>query len=174
MSDDRLELESRREIYASVRDAPGIHVRELERRHDYAKGTLQYHLRELERAGLVEAHDDGKFTRYYASDDGFDDDDRAVLSALRRKNSRRIVAYLAAEGPLSTSELAARIERSPSTTSWHLSRLAEAGVVEKERDGRAVNYSLTDPERVERLYTTYRRSVTDRLLDGVLDVWDGY
>lgn len=174
MSDDRLELESRREIYVSVRDAPGIHVRELERRHDYAKGTLQYHLRELEEEGLIESHDDGKFTRYYASDEAFDEDDRAVLSALRRKNSRRIVAYLAAEGPLSTSALADRIDRSPSTTSWHLSRLLEAGVVEKERDGREVNYTVTDLARVKRLYTTYRRSVTDRLLDGVLEVWDGY
>jgi len=174
MSDDRLELESRREIYATIRDAPGVHVRELERRHEYAKGTLQYHLGELERAGLVEAHDDGKFTRYYTSDDAFDSEDRAVLSALRRQNSRRIVAYLAAEGSLSTSGLAERIDRSASTTSWHLSRLAEAGVVEKRRDGREVHYSLADPARVERLYTTYRRSVTDRLLDNLLDVWDGY
>jgi len=78
MSDDRLELESRRAIYATIRDAPGVHLRELERRHEYAKGTLQYHLRHLERAGLVEAHEDGEFTRYYASDDAFDDEDRAV------------------------------------------------------------------------------------------------
>ncbi|MFB6077554.1 MAG: winged helix-turn-helix transcriptional regulator [Halarchaeum sp.] len=174
MSDDALELESRRDIYASVRDAPGVHVRELERRHDYAKGTLQYHLRELERAGLVEAHDDGKFTRYYASEDAFDGADRAVLSALRRQNSRRVLAHLFADGALSTSALADRLDRSPSTVSWHLSRLTDAGVVERERDGRAVLYSLRDPERVERLYTTYRRGLTDRLIDGLLDVWDGY
>lgn len=171
--DDSLELESRREIYQAVRDTPGIHFRELLRDTEYAQGTLQYHLRWLVDEALLERSEDGEFTRYYPSKK-FEPADKAVMDALRREYSRRIIAHLATAGPLSTSELADRLEKSASTTSWHLSRLTGAGVVAKERDGRSVLYSLTDRSRVMRLYTVYQKSFTDRLLDNLLGLWEDY
>lgn len=168
-----LALQSRRELYRAIEAAPGSHGRALLERLDYAKGTLQYHLDWLEREGLVEAHDDGKFTRYYPAGE-FDEPDRAMLGALRRTYGRRIIAHLAADGPLTTTELADRLEKAPSTVSWHLSRLDEVGLVEKDRRGRTVQYSLAEPRRARRLYTRYRGSFTDRLVDRLLDLWDTY
>ena len=168
-----LELESRREIYGQIDANPGIHFRALLDRLDYAQGTLQYHLRWLADEGLVDVSDDGKYTRYYPSD-AFDETDRAVMNALRREYSRRIAAHLAADGPLTTAELSDRIGKARSTVSWHLSNLEDEGLVTKERDGRAVRYSLTDPERVTRLYTIHRKSFTDRLVDRLLGLWDAY
>lgn len=170
---DDLELDSRREIFQEIRATPGVHFRELLRRNEYAQGTLQYHLHWLEREGLVESEDDGEFTRYYASK-SFDTEDKNVLNALRRQYSRRILVHLASEGPLTTSELSEKLGKAKSTVSWHLSRLSEAGLVEKERDGRSVFYSLRDPEHVTRLYTTYQSSFRDRLLDSMHDLWDSY
>ena len=166
------ELESRREIYRAVRDSPGVHFRGLLRELDYAQGTLQYHLRWLVDEGLVEADDDGEYTRYYAAE--FEPDDRAVMAALRRQYSRRIVAVLAADGPATTSDLAERLDRAPSTISWHLSKLHDAGVVTRTRAGQSVEYALADRDRVMRLYTVHRRSLTDRLVDNVLGIWDEY
>lgn len=168
-----LDLDSRREIYQVVAANPGIHFRELLDRLDYAQGTVQYHLRDLRAEGLIEEADDGKFTRYYPAGE-FDEIDRAVISALRREYARRIVAHLAADGPLTTSELAERLDRSPSTVSWHLSKLTEAELVETERDGRAVYYSLIDPDRVTYLYTIYRKSLKDAVVDRLFDLWDAY
>lgn len=173
MEDTDLELDSRREIYQFVVDTPGIHFRGLFEALSYAQGTLQYHLRWLESRDLLEVVDDGRYTRYYPAG-SFDEADRAVMNALRREYARRIVAYLASAGPLSTSELADRLERSPSTVSWHLSKLAESGLVEKERDGRSVYYRLTDPERVTYLYTVHRKQFTDRLVDRLFDLWRSY
>lgn len=170
---DEPDLESRRKIYAAISDAPGIHFRRIHDRLEYAQGTVQYHLRRLADDGLVDVSDDGKYTRYYPADE-FDPDDRTVMNALRRKYSRRIVAHLVAEGPLTTSELSERLDRSPSTLSWHLSKLVEAGLVEKERRGQSVDYSLADPQRARYLYTVYRRSFTDKLVDRLLGLWDVY
>jgi len=166
------ELDSRREIYRTVRGSPGIHFRGLLRELDYAQGTLQYHLRWLVEEGLVETDDDGEYTRYYTAE--FEPEDRAVMNALRREYSRRIVACIAADGPQTTNGLADRLERAPSTISWHLSRLHDAGVVTKERAGQHVEYALDDPERVMRLYTVHKRSFTDRLVDNILGIWEEY
>lgn len=168
-----IELESRRAIYQWVADNPGVHFRALLDELGYAQGTLQYHLRWLAEEGLVDVSDDGKFTRYYPAAE-FDETDRLVMNALRREYSRRILAHLLADGPLSTSDLAERLEKANSTVSWHLSNLADAGLVSKERDGRRVVYSVVDPDRVSRLYAVHRRSFTDRVVDRLLGLWESY
>lgn len=170
---DELELDSRRTIYKAVEATPGIHFRGLLADLDYAKGTLQYHLRWLAETGLIDVSEDGKYTRYYPAG-SFDETDRAVMNALRRQGARRILAYLTSEGPLTTSELSDRLDRAASTVSFHLSALEDADLVTGERDGRAVRYDLTEPERVARLYAVHHRSFTDRLVDGLFDLWDSY
>jgi predicted transcriptional regulator len=173
MSDPDLELESRRVIYQRIADTPGLHFRALLEELEYAQGTLQYHIRLLADEGLIEVSDDGKYTRYYPAAE-FDEADQAVMNALRREYSRRILAHLLADGPLSTSDLSDRLEKANSTVSWHLSNLADADLVTKERDGRSVVYEVTDPERVRYLYTVHRRSFTDRIVDRLLGLWDSY
>jgi predicted transcriptional regulator len=173
MSESDLELASRRAIYQRIADAPGSHSRALLEDLDYAKGTLQYHLRWLADEGLVDVSDDGQYTRYYPAAE-FDKDDRTVMNALRREYSRRILAHLLTDGPLSTSELSDRVGKAQSTVSWHLSKLAEAGLVTKQREGRRVTYEVDDPDHVKYLYTIHRQSFTDRVVDRLLGLWDSY
>jgi predicted transcriptional regulator len=173
MSEPDLELASRRAIYQHVAANPGTHFRELLDEFEYAQGTLQYQLRWLEDEALVEASDDGKYTRYYPAAE-FDEADRAVMNALRREYSRRVLAHLLSDGPLSTTELSDRLGKAKSTVSWHLSNLSEAGLVTNEREGRRVVYAVSDPERVRRLYAVHQRSFTDRVVDRLLGLWDSY
>jgi predicted transcriptional regulator len=173
MSDPDFELASRRAIYQRIVATPGVHFRGLLNELEYAQGTLQYHLRWLADEGMIEVSDDGKYTRYYPAAE-FDEIDRAVMNALRRKYSRRILAQLLADGPLSTTELSDRLDKAQSTVSWHLSKLTEADLVTKERDGRSVVYEVSDPSRVEYLYTVHRRSFTDKVVDRILGLWDSY
>jgi predicted transcriptional regulator len=173
MAEADLELTSRRAIYQYIDTNPGEHFREILDEFDYAQGTIQYQLRWLENEGLLEESDDGKFTRYYPQAE-YDETEQEVLNALRRKYSRRIIAQLLADGPLSTSELSERIEKAKSTISWHLSNLSGAGLVTKERDGRTVLYELEDPDQVRYLYTIHRRSFTDKVVDRLLGLWDTY
>lgn len=173
MSDTDLELASRRAIYQRIADSPGVHFRGLLAELEYAQGTLQYQLRWLADEGIVEVSDDGKYTRYYPAVE-FDETDRAVMNALRRQYSRRILVHLLTDGPLSTTELSERIDKAQSTVSWHLSKLTESGLVTKERDGRSVVYSVCDPSRVEYLYTVHQNSFTDKVVDRILGLWDSY
>jgi predicted transcriptional regulator len=173
MSDPDLELASRRAIYQRIADTPGVHFRALLEDLEYAQGTLQYHLRWLADEGLIDVSEDGKYTRYYPAAE-FDEADQAVMNALRREYSRRILAHLLADGPLSTTELTDRLDKAQSTVSWHLSNLAEADLVTKERHGRSVVYSVSNPDRVKYLYTIHQRSFTDKVVDRILGLWDSY
>jgi predicted transcriptional regulator len=173
MSVSDLDLASRRVIYQQIADTPGVHFRALLDDLDYAQGTLQYHLRWLADEGFVEVSDDGTYTRYYPAAE-FAEADQAVMNALRREYSRRVLAHLLADGPLSTTELSDRLDKAQSTVSWHLSKLADADLVTSERDGRSVAYDVSDPDRVRHLYTVHRRSFTDRVVDRLLGLWDSY
>ena len=165
MDDPELTLESRRDIYRAIDGAPGVHVRELQRRLDYAKGTVQYHLRWLADHDLVESETDGEYTRYYPARE-LAPEDKRTLSALRRRYSREVLAHLAADGPLTTTDLAERVGKSQSTVSWHLSRLLDAGVVAKRRDERGrVTLVLENPDETAALLGTVDPSLPDRMVD---------
>jgi predicted transcriptional regulator len=173
MIDGAIELESRRAIYQEIADSPGIHFRALLDALSYAQGTLQYHLRQLADEDLIDVSDDGKYTRYYPAAD-FDEAEQTMMNALRREYSRRILAHLLADGPLSTTDLSDRLDKAQSTTSWQLSKLADADLVAKERDGRSVVYEVTNPDRVKYLYTVHQQTFTDRVVDRLLGLWEGY
>jgi len=65
----------------------------------------------------------------------------AVFQALSHPVRRRILALLKS-GPKSAGELAAAFELSKPTMSVHFAKLREAGLVEVERQGTSLIYSL--------------------------------
>ena len=64
------------------------------------------------------------------------DDAGAVFAALADPTRRRIVYELSADGPLTATQLAARVGISRQATSKHLLELADAGLATSERVGR--------------------------------------
>jgi DNA-binding transcriptional ArsR family regulator len=99
---------------------------------------------------------------------------RAPPADLSRHHGCRILAHLLTDGPLSTTELSDRLDKAQSTVSWHLSKFSEANLVTKERDVRSVVYEVSDPDRVTYLYTIHQRSFTDKVVDWMLVLWEGY
>lgn len=65
----------------------------------------------------------------------------ATIRALADPTRREILRMLR-EGDLAAGEIAARFEMTAPTVSHHLSVLREAGLVQAERDGRSVVYSI--------------------------------
>jgi len=76
-----------------------------------------------------------------AADPGLDDAG-AVFAALADPTRRRIVHELSADGPLSATQLAARIGISRQATSRHLFALAGAGLAIGEHRGRETRFEL--------------------------------
>jgi len=61
---------------------------------------------------------------------------------------------------------------SPSTTSWHLEKLAESGIVEKTRRGRKIFYRIVDKQTIADILVNYRRSFLDEVVNNFVEVWE--
>lgn len=167
-----LELDTRKRIYEMVRDSPGIHLRELERRLDIVMGSLQYHLQDLEKKRLIQSFADDEYVRYFVRDRKLGETDRKILSLLRRKGCRHILINLLQDPGMNNKDLANAIGLSPSTTSWHLNKLLKEGIIERIKTGRSSIFSIKEPGIVAELIIYYKKSFLDSLLDNFTEMWD--
>ena len=67
----------------------------------------------------------------------------AVFQALSDPTRRDVVAMLSQSGPVTATELAARLPVTRQAVAKHLAALADAGLVAGAREGREVRYRLT-------------------------------
>ncbi|WP_267642126.1 winged helix-turn-helix transcriptional regulator [Haloarchaeobius amylolyticus] len=140
---DPLAHEDRARIHRVVTDAPGVYLSAISDASDVPLSTVRHHVRILEEEGLVTSVKlEGK-RRYFPADT----EDRELHAALASPPRAAIIERLAAEGGALVGELAEALDRDPSTLSHHLGRLEDAGLVERERDGRSVVNRLTPTAR---------------------------
>jgi len=168
--DDALDLESRRTIYEMIRSRPGTFLREMERELGMQVGMLSYHLRVLTEAGMIRAEQEGNHLRYFPAD-GFILNDRKALSYLRNRTARAILIHVLDRGPVGFTELLGPVGVSKSTLSYHLKRLAAAGLIVIKK-GEGTTVSASDPERLVNLLVWVREDVERDSADAMIDVWN--
>lgn len=167
---DQLSLATRKTLFEHVQSSPGIHFSQLKRDLDMETGLLQYHLRELERYGVLESEErQGKRRVFVASELG--DEERAILSMLRYETTRSILLFLLREGTARNGDIAETVGVAPSTVTWHVSNLIDEGIVEAVSEGRATTYRVTNPDLTVQLLVRYRESFVDRAVDRIIDFW---
>jgi predicted transcriptional regulator len=132
--------ETRASLYEHLRTEPGTHLSALADVGgvDASLGTVRYHLKILEREGLVTSEKRRGRRRFFPVGTPPD-----VLECALHSASTRAVLEALAESADTVSGLAERLDRDPSTVTYHLSRLEDDGLVERERDGQAVVNRLT-------------------------------
>ncbi|MFC7077102.1 winged helix-turn-helix transcriptional regulator [Haloarcula halophila] len=137
-SEDPLEHETRADLAAAIEDNPGAYLSELADASDASMSTVRYHLKVLEREDVVTPVKIRGKRRYFPGDEPTDE----LAAALADDATETVLRALATVGPASVSALADELDRDPSTVTHHLDRLQESGLVERERDGRAVVNAL--------------------------------
>ncbi len=166
------ELETRRRIYEQIKKSPGIHFRELERRLQMVVGNLQYHLQYMEKKNLIRASSDGDYVRYFIKDRSLSETERKIMSFLRRSGCRHILIQLLNNPDMNNKELSQAVGLSPSTISWNLNKLVEAGIIEREKTGRISKFTVIDPPAIAELLICYKESFLDTLVDGFIEMWE--
>jgi predicted transcriptional regulator len=165
-----LELGTRRRIYDHVRRVPGLHLRQIQRDLEMPMGTLEYHLHQMERAGLLVTREDGRFKAFYPNE-SLDRRDRDFLYYLRQEMPRRIALEIVDRPGVSFQELAHRLPIGASTLSFHLKKLRAGGVIEERRRGQKKCYHATDPDRIRHIIVRYRSTFVDEIVDRFADAW---
>jgi DNA-binding transcriptional ArsR family regulator len=154
---DPLDHTLRARIYEVVQASPGIYPAALETRLDASRSTLRHHLRVLVEEGLVAEQDVDGRRRYVAAESTAAE--RALAVVDDGSTAAEIVELLATGGSATVSDIASRLDCSPGTVSYHLDRLEDAAVVERERDGQVVTNRLRPV--VESAVTPLTAATTD-------------
>lgn len=150
-----LELISRKRIYEHIQSVPGIHMRRLERELQIPLSTLDYHLRQLERSGLVLARKEGQKKAYFVRNT-LDGRDQHYLYFLRHRTTRWILLDIMENPNTSLRQLTERLPVGAPTISYHLKKLTRAEIIRPIWVGRRRSYQVVEPERLQRLFEQYR------------------
>lgn len=134
--------EVRRRVNERVRATPGAHIADIVEATDVSRSTVRYHLDVLEAAGLITGEMIRGKHRY-----GPAGEDLSTAAALYDGPAREVLDGVGRYEPVSVTGLADAVDRAPSTVSHHLDRLAEVGLLERERAGGQVVVRLLPEAR---------------------------
>ena len=158
-------------ILVHVGKTPGIRYRELLRLTGLTNGTLEYHLKILERTYKITVRRrDGRRARYYPID--IPADESHILEYIRNKVARQIVLFILENDLCTFSEILNDIKKAQSTLSWHLKRLCESGIVSVNHGQEFQLYKVVNGKILSDVVYKYRESFRDKVTDGYYELFD--
>ena len=167
---DVLALPSRRTIFEHIRQVPGAHLRGIERELTMPFGQVLYHLDYLERHGLIVAKKDGGFKRYFVSN-LVGRQEKGYIAAFRHEVPRKVAVLLLLDPGLTHRQIGAHLPVTGSTLSFHLAKMAEAGILARELVGNEHRYHIVDELTAARALVYYRESYRDPMVDRFAEAW---
>jgi predicted transcriptional regulator len=161
-----------KDIYSYIYENPGIRYRELIRLARTTNGVLSYYLGKLEKRGeiRVERLSNNRVTRYFIFNIPKKDSD--IISYIRSKVIRKIVYFVLKNEFCTFNEIVDHIGKAPSTVSWHMKKLKEAGILDTNLGNDHFLYSIADKEMISRILLEYKESFTDRVIENYADMID--
>lgn len=156
-----LHLPNRRRVFDAITARPGAHVRWLSRHLGLALGTVEHHVRQLERHGLIFSHQAGRRRTYYATGQ-VDIQEAPLWHALRKPLWATLLRGLLRHEACAVTELAAAVGLPRTTASYHLRRMQEQGLVQRFRVGRESLYVACHRARLDRLLRAGAKPHRDR------------
>lgn len=171
--EEALELDARRQIYEYILATPGTHLRGVHRAVSLPFGQVLYHLNYLEKLDLVVVKKDGKFSRYFVKN-LLGRREKDVISVLRHEVPRTIAILLLFYKELSHRAILEHVTVSPSTLSFHLAKMVDAGLVGREQRGRESIYRLLDEEITTKTFIRHRASFQCGVVDRFCEVFDAF
>jgi DNA-binding MarR family transcriptional regulator len=166
---------TQKRILDYISSHPGVHLRQVCRELGLAMGDVQYHTNRLEKGGRIASTRRG-FYRFFYPSTLFGEKQRDTLSVLALDTPRELLLTIVEKPGASQEELARAVGVSQPTASWHLRRLAELGIVQREQRGRSMVYSLagTSPIEIATFIRNYHPSSWERWSSRLADIFISY
>lgn len=168
--EDSVALTPRDKVYSEIVKSPGLHFREIQRRTGLATGALQYHIDYLQKKNYVSQKREGKFTRFYSTQENNINAD--LMNLLRQDQVRKIALILLQKRRATLVTLKKETMMSVSTLNFHLNKLILSGIVMKKVIVGKEYYLIKSKEPLIEVLYTYRESFLDSLVDNFLDLWE--
>ncbi len=134
---------TRADIYAYIKDNPGVQFRGICGGLGISVGLAQYHLGVLVKSGLVSFIRDGRYKRFFASN-RFTQKEMLMISLLRHRTARKIFEALLHKKRLSHGELAGEVAITSQALTWQMKHLGETELIMQTNEGLRTIYSLEE------------------------------
>ncbi|HET7148121.1 MAG TPA: ArsR family transcriptional regulator [Candidatus Nitrosopolaris sp.] len=158
-------------ILEQIAKTPGIRYKELLRSTGLTNGTLEYHLKIFEKLHKVKVdRHDGRRTRYYPLN--ISTDESHILGSVRNSVARKIVYFILGYDLCTFGEIVEHIKKAPSTVSWHLKRLSEAGMISISYGQEYQLYSIVNSNLVKEVLFKYEESFRDKIANGYYEMFE--
>ncbi|HUR67893.1 MAG TPA: winged helix-turn-helix transcriptional regulator, partial [Candidatus Thermoplasmatota archaeon] len=131
---------TRERLLDAIRAQPGLAVADLAEAARVPRNTVTYHLRVLEREGLVSSTRQGRNRLFFAPGSLPQRASADALATLRHETTFAVAKAIGASPGVDQKALCAQIGLSPSLAHWHADRLVATGLIDKRREGRFVRY----------------------------------
>jgi len=152
IDDITLDNPKRSTLYVMISRDPGITFRELSRKVNYSVGTLQYHLRILQKEEIIRKEIKNGERSYYSFETRSSDDGSRIFDEKYRLSGvqRDILSVITENPEISQNEIVKALEINRFMLHYHLKILSDRDLIIKRRTGREVRYSIIDEEEMKR------------------------
>lgn len=164
-----LDHELRNELYEIIDRAPGVAMPDVIERANDSRSTVRYHVGILQHENLIQTATVWGLLRLYPRSIG--DDEYERFAAIHDSALSPVLVAIVRNPGSSVSTLAEDLDRAPSTVSHHLSRLDEANLITRERDGQCVVVDVTS-ETEQLLEFEWQRAPPESDQSGIVNPAD--
>ena len=133
----------RKELYEVLCSNPGTYLLELVDILESPLGTLTWHLRILEREGLVKSIKFAGKRLYYPKMLRSQEAEMAYLT-MRSDTAQKVFAFVVNNSGCYQEQMAESLGVHHDTIRWHVSRMEEVGLIKVVREGRKKRHHLAD------------------------------
>ena len=163
--------DTKRAILEYIYDNPGIRYKELLRLTRLKNGVLSYHLTILERLNKIRIDRHNKrVTRYYIVNIPKAESD--IIGCFRNIVTRKIAIFVLRHDLCTFNEIVYHINKAPSTVSWHLKRLRDAGILSIIYGENHQFYTVADKGIIANILYKYKESFVDKVVNNYTEIME--
>ena len=155
-------------IILEINTNPGIRFRELMRSIKVTNGVMSYYIRKLEKTGIINTERTSGVLRLFSNT--IKNSDIDIIKFLRISTTKKIMISLLEEDLLTFKQITEKIQMSPSTTSFYLTKLVNTGILSISNVFPR-RYLLNNKQRLTNLITLYHPSVIDISSENLADIF---
>ena len=155
-------------IILEIKNNPGIRFRELMKSMKITNGVMSYYIQKLEKTGVVNTERTSGVLRLFS--ESIEISDMNMIKFLRISTPKKIIAVLLEKDLLTFKQITEKIQMSPSTTSFYLTKLVNTGILSISNVFPR-RYLLNNKQRLTNLITLYHPSVIDTSSENLADIF---
>lgn len=155
-------------IILEIKNNPGIRFRELMKAMKITNGVMSYYIQKLEKTGVVNTERTSGVLRLFS--ESIEISDMNMIKFLRISTPKKIIVVLLEKDLLTFKQITEKIQMSPSTTSFYLTKLVNTGILSIS-NAFPRRYLLNNKQRLTNLITLYHPSVIDTSSENLADIF---